>query len=320
MAQGEFSLIQQYFTRPARHEINHSVLLGIGDDAAVTRLPADQLLVQTIDTLIAGRHFPLSTTAADIAYKSLAVNVSDLAAMAAIPSSFLLSLTLPEVDHSFLLEFSDSLFDAADQFGIQLIGGDTCKGPLAITIQANGLAAVDAYVTRSGAQIGDHVMLSGKVGSAALGLASLQGRVQLDHYTCQLCVEALNRPQPRVDMIPLLRQYASSAIDISDGLASDLGHILQQSRVGAVIEQSALPVIDWISQQGAYPYALAGGDDYQIVFTVSPHNYASFMGEVIMNKLDITEIGKITQKGYFLLTDDGKKDLNTYQGFNHFGE
>ncbi len=320
MAQGEFSLIQQYFTRPAANQSGDSVVLGIGDDAALTRIPANHLLVQTIDTLIAGRHFPEETSARDIAYKSLAVNVSDLAAMAATPWTFLLSLTLPSINEKFLAEFSESLFDTADQYGIQLIGGDTCRGPLAITIQANGCVPDDGYVTRAGARPGDHIMLSGKIGSAALGLASMQGKLELDKATHALCTQALNRPLPRVDLTPLLRQYASSAIDISDGLASDLGHILEQSGVGALLHQDALPVIDWISQHDKYEYALAGGDDYQIVFTVAPTRYDSFMTEVRLNDLDITEIGVITPQGFCLQTAAGKQDLNSYQGFDHFGK
>lgn len=319
MARGEFSLIQKYFTRPAAKLAGDSIVLGIGDDAAVTRLPTNHLLVQTIDTLIAGRHFPASTSARDIAYKSLAVNVSDLAAMAATPWSFLLSLTVPENDDEFLCAFSASLFDAASQFGIQLTGGDTCKGPLAITIQANGYVVTDGYVTRSGAQLGDHIMLSGKIGSAALGLAALQGQYELDPDTQCECLQALNRPLPRIDLIPLLAKYASSAIDISDGLASDLGHILQQSQVGALIKQDLLPVIDWIRQHDMYQYALTGGDDYQLVFTVSPANYEIFMSEVKLKNLDITEIGAITEQGFWLESIAGKQDMNTYQGFNHFG-
>ena len=320
MAQGEFSLIQQYFARPAATQSGASVLLGIGDDAALTRIPANHLLVQTIDTLIAGRHFPEQTSARDIAYKSLAVNVSDLAAMAATPWTFLLSLTLPTIDETFLAEFSQSLFETAGQYGIQLIGGDTCRGPLAITIQANGYVPDEGYLTRAGARQGDHIMLSGKIGCAALGLASMQGKLELDQATHALCIQALNRPLPRVDLTSLLRQYASSAIDISDGLASDLGHILEQSGVGALLYQDALPVIDWISQHDKYEYALAGGDDYQIVFTVPPTLYDLFMSEVRLKQLDITEIGVITQQGFYLQTAVGEQDLNSYQGFDHFGK
>jgi thiamine-monophosphate kinase len=320
MAEGEFSLIQQYFARPSSHNINASLRLGIGDDAAVMQIPDNRLLVQTMDTLISGRHFPESTSASDIAYKSLAVNVSDLAAMAATPWCYLLSLTLPEVNHDFLSEFSSALFDAAAKFGIHLVGGDTCKGPLSITIQASGHVAHDGYVTRKGASVGDRILLSGNIGSAALGLSSLLGRCELDSDTRHECMQALNRPLPRIDLIPLLGKYATSAIDISDGLASDLGHILQQSGVGAVIQQNALPVAAWIRDNQEYRYALGGGDDYQIVFTVSKPNYDALMDEVSTNNLDITEIGEITEQGYWLHTPSEQVDLKQYQGFNHFVE
>lgn len=318
MAQGEFSLIQQYFTCPSTNSVNASAILGIGDDAAVIQIPENRLLVQTMDTLISGRHFPASTSASDIAYKSLAVNVSDLAAMAAMPWCYLLSLTLPEIDHSFLSEFSDALFKASTQFGIQLIGGDTCKGPLSITIQASGHVAAQGYVTRSGARTGDRIMLSGPVGAAALGLSALLGQCELDENTEQECLRALNRPLPRIDLIDLLSQYATSAIDISDGLASDLGHILQQSGVGALIQQTALPVAEWIRINDQYQYALAGGDDYQIVFTIARSSYDQFMKEVALQNLGISEIGEITDQGYWLLTPSKRIDLTQYQGFNHF--
>ncbi len=320
MAEGEFSLIQQYFAHPSAHTIHDSVLLGIGDDAAVLQIPDNRLLVQTMDTLIAGRHFPESTSARDIAYKSLAVNVSDLAAMAATPWCYLLSLTLPEINHDFLSEFSSSLFNASAEFGIQLIGGDTCKGPLSISIQASGHVATDGFVTRKGARVGDRVLLSGHIGSAALGLSSLLDQCELDSDTQDECLQALNRPVPRVDLIPLLGRYATSAIDISDGLASDLGHILQQSGVGALIQQNALPVPEWIRNHNEYQYALGGGDDYQIVFTVSPSHYDEFIDEVSKQNLDITEIGEITGQGYWLQTPSEQIDLMQYQGFNHFVE
>lgn len=319
MAEGEFSLIQQYFALPASATKDDSLILGIGDDAAVMQIPEQRLLVQTMDTLIAGRHFPASTSAEDIAYKSLAVNISDLVAMAATPWSFLLSISLPAPDCGFLTAFSKSIFEAAAEFGIQLIGGDTCKGPLSITIQANGHVAADAYVTRKGAAIGDHIMLSGNIGSAALGLSCLQGESKLDPASESECLMALNRPYPRIDLIEILKAYASSAIDISDGLVSDLGHILEQSGVGAMLDKQALPVIDWIRRHNQYNYALTGGDDYQIVFTVPDDLFQTFCAEIGAKDLDISEIGKITAQG-FVLNDDNKIiDLSRLQGFNHFG-
>jgi len=324
MSEGEFSLIDQYFRHPAELSPASAVgnqLLGIGDDASVMQLPADRLLVQTMDTLIEGRHFPASTSAADIAYKCLAVNVSDLVAMAATPWTFLLSLTVPNKDHEFLSSFSESLFCAADDFGISLIGGDTCKGTLSITIQANGHVGRNEYVTRGGARVGDYIMVSGHLGAAALGLAGLQGRCHLHADDQAACLQMLNRPRPRTDLIQLLGRYARSAIDVSDGLVSDLGHILQQSGVGAKLDKQALPVYQWIRDNDQYQYALSGGDEYQIVFTINAMDYASVMKKISAQGLDITPIGRITEQTDFILNEGAASiDLNQYMGFNHFAE
>ncbi len=314
----EFSLIEQYFagrvTAPGQHTI-----LGIGDDAAVLSVPHGQQLVVTMDTLIAGRHFPETTNPFDIGWKSLAVNVSDLAAMAAQPFYFLLSLSLPRADKAFLQSFSDGLFAAAQAFEIELVGGDTCKGSLSITVQASGLVECAQYVTRGGAQPGDKIFLSGEVGAAALGLASLQGKVELTEQERQHCLSTLNRPQPRLDLLQILRLFATSAIDVSDGLLADLGHILQQSGVGAILDQRRIPAYSGILKHNRLDDALRGGDDYQLVFTVAAQDVDAMMHLAQRQSLTLFEIGEITAQGYYLQTESGLQDCTQTGGFDHFG-
>jgi thiamine-monophosphate kinase len=210
---GEFNLIQKYFENRSQPD-SPNLVLGIGDDAAVTSVPSGKQLVSTMDTLIAGRHFPVQTHPADIAFKSLAVNVSDLCAMGADPAWFLLSLSLPEADEGFLGAFADGLFEAANQFGITLIGGDTCKGPTSVSIQASGLINEGCFITRQKAQVGDAIFVSGQIGAAALGLELINKGIEDEES--HPFRQALNRPQPRTDLISLIRDYATAAIDVSD--------------------------------------------------------------------------------------------------------
>lgn len=318
MAADEFSLIHQYFKRPSASRPDKYTQLSIGDDAAVINIPADHQLVQTIDTLVEGRHFPVATDPYLIAFKSLAVNVSDLVAMAATPASFLLSLTLPEINESFLRRFSEGLFEAADEFGVQLIGGDTCKGTLSVSIQASGFIPTNGYVTRSGAHVGDRIFVTGNLGTAALGLAVYLGQIEVNDKLKKISIQALNQPRPRLEMIPLLRQFASSAIDLSDGLAGDLQHILEQSEVGATIQQSRLPVLEIITEQNLYPMAINGGDDYQILFTVAESHVGALIRSADSEGVDITEIGIITDSGFTMQTTTGTVDLTQQRGFDHF--
>ncbi|NCF38136.1 MAG: thiamine-phosphate kinase [Gammaproteobacteria bacterium] len=211
----EFAIIEQYFSAIGKPSVD--TVLGIGDDAAVVDIPHDQQLVVCMDTLISGTHFPPDTSPADIAYKSLAVNLSDLAAMGASPAWFLLSLTLEDNDSRWLTQFANGLKQAADQFDLQLIGGDTCKGKLAISIQVAGYVPRDRFVTRAGAAVGDIVLVTGELGNAALGLAQSRGEVDLPQMLRAKCALALNRPQPRLELAPFLREYASSAIDVAPG-------------------------------------------------------------------------------------------------------
>ena len=317
MAQDEFAIIQQYFS--AIGEAAPGILLGIGDDAAVVELPDGFQQVVSLDTLIAGVHFPLDTPPADIAYKALAVNLSDLAAMAATPSWFLLSLTLPQFDADWLRDFSGGLRQTAERFKLQLIGGDTCRGALSISVQIAGLVPSGKFVTRAGARVGDLVVVSGTLANAGLGLAFKQGRIDLPQALQPRCLAALNRPQPRLELNNFLRNYATAAIDVSDGLQGDLAHILTASHCGARIDQAALPVDPWIEQEGLYQYALAAGDDYEICCTVPAQQAERIEAwNRQHNDCQLTVIGEITAAGFTLQVGDDLIDLSVSGGFRHF--
>ncbi|MDH3760524.1 MAG: thiamine-phosphate kinase [Gammaproteobacteria bacterium] len=313
----EFAIIEQYFSDVGKAAEN--TLLGVGDDAAVVDLPAGQQLVVAMDTLIEGTHFPQNTSPADIAYKSLAVNLSDLAAMGAKPAWFLMSLTLDNDDPQWLSRFAEGLKETSNEYGLQLIGGDTCRGKLAISIQIAGHLPNGQFVTRQGANPGDIILVSGVLGNAALGLAQQQGNLELTPALRSHCVLALNRPRPRLELGPFLRQFASSAIDISDGLVGDLKHILKASACGARISLESLPVNQWIEQHGAWEYALGAGDDYEICCTLP----AGLCGEVDnWNNANpdcrLTPIGEITESGYYLQDGDDMINLDQRQGYRHF--
>jgi thiamine-monophosphate kinase len=316
MAQGEFEIIQAYFREIGKPSAN--VRLGIGDDAAVVELPPGMQQVVCMDTLIDGVHFPRDTAAADIACKALAVNLSDLAAMAATPDWFLLSLSLPEADADWLAQFAQGLGDTAKRYGVQLIGGDTCRGPLSVSVQIAGLVPAGEYVSRAGAGEGDLVLVSGQLGNAGLGLAQLSGRLSLPEPLATRCVAALNRPRPRLDLVEFLHDHASAAIDISDGLQGDLAHLLKASGCGARIDRAALPVDPWVEQQDLYEYALSAGDDYEICCSV-PARHRGAIDDWNRAHPDsgLSVIGEIVERGYVLRVDDRWLDLES-GGFRHF--
>ena len=318
MSGSEFSLIERFFSDTGARQ--DSTVLSQGDDAAVIDVPAGYQLVMSIDTLIAGVHFPENTSPADIAWKALAVNLSDLAAMAAEPAWCLLSLSLPGYDEAWLSEFSESLKKIAQQYSIELIGGDTCRGLLSVTIQVNGLVRRNQYVVRSGAQQGDLLVVSGQLGNAALGLADIGHEISLPEPLRSTCIEALNRPLPRLCLTSFLREYATSAIDISDGLVGDLRHIVNKSQVGAMIYRDKLPVTDWIREHSLYDYALSGGDDYELCFTIPEKNKDRVNEWNRQNKdCSLSIIGEITGAGYFLTDSRQTINLENYNGYLHFG-
>jgi thiamine-monophosphate kinase len=271
MALSEFELIAHYFEH--QRVKRPDVILGIGDDCALLQPPAGQELALTVDTLLEGVHFPIGTKPADIGHKALAASLSDLAAMGAEPAWATLSLALPDPDESWLEPFASGLFALAEQHGVQLVGGDTVRGPLAVTIQAQGTVPAGAALRRGGAMPGDLVFVTGTLGDAGAGLDLVLGRRQAAEETAESLLARLNRPEPRVAEGAALRGIASAAIDISDGLAADLGHIISASGTGATLHLEALPFSSALesltSEEERFALALGAGDDYELCFTVS---------------------------------------------------
>lgn len=313
----EFNLIQKYFTRPTS-----SADLGIGDDAALIQVSAGHQLAISTDMSAVGTHFSQEAAPYDIGWKSLAVNISDMAAMGTEPKWATLSIALPEINEAWLKAFSEGFFACADAFKVDLIGGDTTRGALNIAVQIMGEVPIGKALTRSGAQIGDDVWVSGFLGNAALGLAHMQHKQTLNDETLTTCLQALHRPQPRSGLGLALREIAHSCIDVSDGLLADLEHILKASNLGATLQLENIPCLPAIKQRLQEPdiqqAVLAGGDDYELCFTA-----ASNQREVILTlakQLDVTltHIGEINSTGKLtVLSGDNRLNM-TKLGYDHF--
>jgi len=319
MLETEFDIIHHYFTRqPCRRD---DVLTGIGDDAAVLKVPPERELVVCMDTLIEGVHFPMGTPAAAVGHKALAVNLSDLAAMGAEPSWATLSLTLPEPDSTWLEDFAKGFFALASRHGMQLIGGDTTHGPLAVTVQAHGYVPPGQALMRAGAKPGDRIYVTGTLGDAALALR-LPGNAQADLR------RRLEYPEPRLDAGILLRGLASAAIDISDGLLADLDHLLETKGLGASLKIEELPLsaafsAAWprFAKQGAtyYEIPLSGGDDYELCFTVPERHSAEVERQLGSLSCGCTRIGLIEERpGIRCLLRDGGSYQPAATGYRHF--
>lgn len=320
MPQSEFDIIREYFT--CQRVRRDDVKLGIGDDAAIISVPKGRQLLVSLDTLVSGVHFPTDTSTEDIAYKALAVNLSDLAAMGAEPAWFTLALTLPEADSEWLRGFAKGLFKLAEQYSLQLVGGDTTQGPLTVSIQIAGYAPLDTAMRRRTAKPGDKIYVSGTLGDAALGLRCLQ---QPDRYTPNMAaINKLNQPIPRVNVGQAIRGIASACIDISDGLLADLGHILEASKLGASIDRNMIPVSDSMrllcqENESCYDLVLAGGDDYELCFCISPANEPALDAIAIECGVSLTCIGQIEQQAGIRLFDGEKIcHIKQPQGFEHF--
>lgn len=325
----EFSMIQQFFSRHcSTAELHgqpaHKALdLGVGDDAALLLPPQGQQLVSCVDTLVAGRHFPLDTDPYAIGWKSVAVNLSDLAAMSARPHSILLALSLPEVQLDWLQRFSDGLYACCDAFGVQLIGGDTTQSPtLSISITALGFVPTGQAVLRSGAQVGDVIVVSGTMGDAAYALTQLASQPQHPLRA------RLDYPSPRCALGQQLAGLASSMIDISDGLAQDLQHILTASKVGARLDVSQLPLspaVQALPKNNAWQHALCGGDDYELCFTIARNDLPRLhaLQAELQPVLQLSVIGEITATRGLTLLDQGQpleatQHAALLQGYQHF--
>lgn len=317
----EFDIIKTFFLSQSIHRPDVST--GIGDDAAIVQPPQGIELAITTDTLVCGVHFPESTSPYDIGYKSLAVNLSDLAAMGAAPAWVTMTLTLPNKNTDWIKAFSQGFFHLANQHHVQLIGGDLTHGPLSITIQAIGFTPTQQAILRSKAKSGDFIYVTGTLGDAGLALKHIRQHITLDPAYQQAILQRLNRPEPRISIGRRLRSFASAAIDISDGLAADLSHILNASAVGARLNVNELPLSDGLSQtltsDEAIALALTAGDDYELCFTLPPQHHAEFEKQLSPLPCRITCIGKITEKpGLELHYHDGGAYHGPILGYQHF--
>jgi thiamine-monophosphate kinase len=322
MSLNEFDLIQRFFNLPTNHR--KDVILGIGDDAAILQVPFDQQLVVSTDTLVSGRHFPVDTSPADIGYKALAVNLSDLAAMGAEPAWILLALTLPNTNEIWLKKFTDGFFSLMQRFQLQLVGGDMTQGPLTITVQALGFVPREKALCRIGACPGDRIYVTGTLGDAGLALETINKKDCFGLTSSQILsvMQRLNRPEPRVEIGLALRTIASSAIDVSDGLAADLGHILSANQVGAILQLEKLPLSDTLQalpSEKAWQWALSSGDDYELCFTVPELHERSLQQHLTILNTPYTCIGTITKEsGLILLGKNGSIFSIDRTGFQHF--
>jgi len=315
---GEFDLIARYFTRATP-----GADLGVGDDAALVRpIPGQQLAIAA-DTLVEGRHFFPGTDAYALGWKALAVNLSDMAAMGATPRWFTLCLTLPRVDEAWLAGFSRGLFALAQRYAVDLIGGDTTRGPLAFSIQIIGEVPAGAALRRDGAQAGDDIWLSGSTGAAALAVAQRNGALQLAAADLAHCAQRLDYPEPRLALGAALRGIASAAIDVSDGLLADLGHIGERSALGAALYTAQLPLPPLSPEIVGLPQmrqaVLAGGDDYELCFTASVAQREQIVALAQALDLPLTRIGQMQAgQGVRVLDENGVALAPADTGYKHF--
>ncbi|HEY0943563.1 MAG TPA: thiamine-phosphate kinase [Steroidobacter sp.] len=293
MSLGEFDIIARYF---ARKSARSDVLLGIGDDAAVVDSHAGRKLVVAVDTIVEGVHFLANIDPVDIGYRALAVNLSDVAAMGAEPAWMTLSLSLPRANEQWLDGFARGLFELANEYNVALVGGDTVRGPLVITVQIAGWVEADAWLARSGAKPGDLIFVSGIPGEAAAGLAVIQRRI-LGGESAAFLTHRFLRPRPRIELGRQLRTVATAAMDVSDGLLTDLKKLCAASGCGAQLNVDLLPesaaMRELFEVDDCLQYALSGGDDYELLFTLPPDQALAVLSKLQLQQR-VTQIGVIT--------------------------
>lgn len=311
----EFELIRQIQQQATVS--GSGVVLGIGDDAAVLEVPFGKHLVAATDTLNAGTHFPVETDPFDIGYKCLAVNLSDLASMGAVPHWALLSLSLPEADQQWVQSFTRGLMSLAQAHGVSLVGGDTTSGPMSISLTALGSVSPGLQMQRNGAKPGDLVVVSGTVGGAAYALGQLQKGQMVEEQ------HLLDRPEPRVELGQFLAGHANACIDISDGLLADLGHILDASTCAAKLEVDKLPYSEALSKVDAgtrHRYQLSGGDDYELLFTIPVASRDKIAQWCRQLNISLSVIGEVLEgSGIQCIQSNGEPYSIEYAGFEHFG-
>ena len=317
MSLGEFDLIEKYFTRSVKR-----AALGVGDDCALFATSPGMQLAVSSDMLVEGRHF-LSTVAPErLGHKALAVNLSDLAACGARPIGFTLALAMPRVDERFLDGFARGLLALADEHDCELIGGDTTQGPLNLCITVFGEVPAGQALLRSGARPGDDLYVSGTLGDARAALEVFRGNLAIDGAALESLRRAMEQPQPRVALGQALRGVATSAIDVSDGLLGDLGHILRRSQLGATLEVDALPrsaVLRTLPAALQREFTLAGGDDYELVFSAPPSQAAAVTRAASASGVGVTRIGRLdAEPGLRLVDANGAAVANGFGSFDHF--
>jgi len=319
----EFELIARFFSRPPRAS---SVHLGVGDDAALLAPTPGCELAVSVDMLVGGRHFFIDTDPEKLGHKTLAVNLSDMAAMGAVPRWALLAGALPECDPDWLAAFARGFYALADVHGVDLVGGDTTRGPLNLCVTILGEVPAGQALTRSGAAPGDDVYVSGALGDAALAIAAMTGRAKLDAGALAAARARLETPAPRIALGIALRGVATAALDVSDGLVGDLGHILERSRVGATVDLRAVPRSPALAQMlGGRDRALAldcvlgGGDDYELCFTAPPAQAARIAAIADGASLPLARIGTITRGQRLVVRDEEGTPLPALpRAFDHF--
>ncbi len=316
----EFGLIDKFFSRLSA--AGKGEILGVGDDAAILQLPPGEQLVTSVDTMVSGVHFPEDAAPGDIASRLLRVNLSDMAAMGANPRWFTLALTLPEISADWLQSFSDVLAQDALSFKCSLIGGDTTAGPLTVSLNMMGTVPAGEALLRSGAQPGDAIYVTGTLGDGAAALAVINGQIEKTVDDREYLLGRFYRPTPRLLEGRRLRGLASAAIDISDGLLADLGHIAAASGVAAEVMASQLPLstaIASVDRQQALAWALTGGDDYELCFTV-PSSHIDQLDDMIRcGDLEATRIGRIIEgSGVVCLDEQGDALAINQRGYQHF--
>lgn len=318
---GEFELIERFFTSSVKRP---DVQLGIGDDAAVINLPENQQLVVTSDTLVEGIHFFADIPPSALGHKALAVNLSDLAAMGAEPRWVTLAITLPSARMQWLEEFCKGFFELAEYYNVTLVGGDTTRGPLSITITAHGVIPQGQAITRQNAQVGDWVYVTGALGASALALQHLQGQCRLNSEQKAILLNQHYYPQPRVLAGYGLRGLASSCIDISDGLIADLGHITSASGCSAKIQLDDLPIHPTLTElcdsEQIYELALCGGEDYELCFTVPEKNRGALSVALAYSGVDFHCVGQMIagQNPISLFRGQTPYQLETSSSWDHF--
>lgn len=318
MSLAEFDIIRRYFTRRSGRA---DVPLGVGDDAAVLELAAGRRLVLAVDTMVEDVHFPAGLPAADIGYRVLAANLSDMAAMGAQPAWMTLSLSLPHAEESWLDGFAAGLFELADRYEVALVGGDTVRGPLVVSVQIAGWVEADRWLTRAGAQPGDALYMSGVPGEAAAGLALLREPRPEAEAEARALRERFLRPQPRVALGRMLRPLASAAMDISDGLLADLDKLCAASGCGAELDLDALPASAAMqalfAPQTCLDFALAGGEDFELLFTVPEQFEAALLAQA-GTAPGCTRIGRMVEGAGVRCWQGGRRVEIAQRGYVHF--